>query len=357
MAVRRLEIRNLRNLSHVTISPAAQRNLLMGGNGSGKTSVLEALFLLGRGRSFRKGDARGLVGGEGRRATVAAALECEGGERRLAVSRDRDGSLAAKVDGGRVSTAGELAAVLPVRFVGPESERLVEGGSRERQRFLDWGVFHVKPMLRPAYGRLRRVLEQRNAALRAASSEAVLEAWDGELERVALILDEARDQHSAAIREALAGVGLMAAPFPAVELEYRAGWDRASGLRAHLRRVRDRDRERGYTTVGPQRAELRIVAARAPAAGFLSRGQQKILATSLFLAQILVVYPVLEGRLVVLLDDLPSELDRASLAAVLTALARIPLQLFVTTVDADWFTEVPFQAVFHVEQGRVRQMV
>lgn len=357
MAVEELRVWNLRNLQEVVLEPAPQRSLFFGENGAGKTSLLEGVFLLGRGRTFRRGRQGQVVGPWGREAIVSGRVSGRGGRHRMGMRRSRDGSVTGTIDGRQVRRSGELAELLPVRVIGPECQQMVEGGASVRQRYLDWGVFHVKPPMREVFQRFRRALEQRNAALRSGLEARACQAWDRDLVESAELMDEARRAHLELIRQTLPAMALFQDYLPQIELEYRSGWDGELGLAAQLARTIGADRQAGWTGVGPHRGDVRLTAERRGAAVFLSRGQQKALAVALLLAQIAVVDPILGSALVVLVDDLPSELDRVRLEAALSVLKSVRGQILATALDSAAVPEPIFERMFHVKQGQVTQVV
>ena len=171
MPLSRVRITTLRCLREVGASTwIPRRNYVFGPNGAGKTSLLEGVFVLGRGRSFRTRQMRRLVqhGSEG--FAVFGEVVAEGATRRLGVAY-RAGRLEKKIDGQPASGMAQLAELLPVHAIDPSMHALVEGGPSERRRFLDWGVFHVEPDYLEAWKRYRRVLSQRNAVLKRARQQ------------------------------------------------------------------------------------------------------------------------------------------------------------------------------------------
>ena len=167
MLVERLKIQKFRCLEAVDFTPHPETNVMVGANGSGKTSVLEALYFLGRGRSFRSGPTSGLIQRGAAEFTVYAQIAAGGMTQRVGVEQTT-AAMQGRIDGNPTASSADLAAVLPVQVIDPEVHELVQGGPKERRQFVDWGVFHVKHEFLVAWRRYRRALLQRNQGLRRA---------------------------------------------------------------------------------------------------------------------------------------------------------------------------------------------
>jgi DNA replication and repair protein RecF len=351
MSLAELGINDLRCLEHVSLDLHPGLNLLWGPNGSGKTSVLEAIFLLGRGRSFRTRNNERLIRLGQQQLTVfgrtAGALTHSVG---IQVSK-ADGTLA-RVDGTNLPSLAELSQAFSVQVFDPEIHKLVEDGPSRRRRWLDWAVFHVEPSFGGHWGRYRRALKQRNAALR---QRVEVGGWNAELIRYGELLAESRrlavdalqGSWQATVTE-LAGLG--------VELGYYRGWAAEWSLAEALERSLARDRERGMSGVGPHRADLILRVQGRPAREVLSRGQQKLVAVALTLAQLEMLQAAIGLQPTLLLDDPAAELDAGRLAAVLDRCKRFAGQLIVTSLASEFrLLGVP-DRVFHVEHGGVSQL-
>jgi DNA replication and repair protein RecF len=329
-----------------------RRNYIFGSNGAGKTSLLEAIYLLGRGRSFRTRQNRRLIQHGQRRFSVFAEQQTESGPRRLGVALGQ-GGLDVRLDGEPARGMTALARVLPVHVIEPNIHRLIEGGPRERRRFLDWGVFHVEHLYLDNWRRFRRILGQRNAALKQGQAVAV---WDDALIEAAETVHSARVSYAEALTGALAGVGegLLGTE---IEVEYRSGWSRDLTMREALEGSLQKDRTIGLTHIGPHRADLRVMMNARGVREEVSRGQQKLIAAALILAQIRVFASHRGDGGVLLVDDPAAELDQAALDALLTAMQGLPAQLLLTGLSEARLPPAGGCPVFHVEQGKVVQMV
>jgi DNA replication and repair protein RecF len=351
LALRRVRITDLRCLIEVELALDPTRNYLYGANGAGKTSVLEAIFLLGRGRSFRTRQIRRLV--RHGRPGLAVYGEVEEGERlrRIGVGF-REGRLEKKIDGEPAAGTAALVEILPVHTIDPSVHDLIQGGPSERRRFLDWGVFHVEHGYLDAWRRYRRVLGQRNAVLKKGGRPSELATWTAALAEAGELVDQQRASYVGHLQPELAerGAAILGRPLTFV---YHRGWPADVPFAAALGAGESRDRVLGNTELGPHRADLEILQDAEPVHGQASRGQQKLAAASLILAQVN-VFGRIRGRSVLLVDDPAAELDGSALERLLTALDTVSAQLILTGLSTSQLAPRPGSAVFHVERGEVR---
>jgi DNA replication and repair protein RecF len=356
MRVVTLDIAGFRNLRRVRIDCASGLNLLIGPNASGKTSVLEALYVLGRGRSFRARQPREMIQ-TGAAVFRVVAIITDGDGRRVPVGIERDArELTARIGGAPTRSLAELARRAPVLLLNPDSHRLLEDGPKQRRRFMDWGLFHAEPGFLDAWRRYDVALRHRNAALRTHAADRVVDAWDGELAAAAALLDRLRGCFCKALESALEPLAGATLGKVAVEVDYRRGWplepserDFASWLRAG----RAQDRQQGHTRLGPHRADFVPRVAGRPPAEALSRGQQKLLVIALVLAQAELYRRHAGDACILLIDDLPAELDLDNRARVTRALAGLDTQLFVTAIEPGLLDAAPWSEarIFHLSQG------
>lgn len=351
MPLSRVRIAALRCLRDVELNLDPSRNYIFGPNGAGKTSLLEGMFVLGRGRSFRTRQIRRLVR-HGEDGFAVFGIVGGAAVRQLGVAY-RDGHLEKKVDGKPAAGMAELAEILPVHALDPSMHGLVEGGPSERRRFLDWGVFHVEHSYLEAWKRYRRVLSQRNAALKRAGSAAEIEPWSSDLVATALVVERARGRYVSELAAQVGTVGQRLLERP-LTLEYRRGWPDDEDFAESLGRTTAQDREHGTTTTGPHRAELVLRLDGRRVQDEASRGQQKLTAAALILAQVAVESAARPLGSLVVVDDPAAELDGTALERLLAAMADLPAQLVFTALTPRQLPVTPGRPVFHVEQGEVR---
>jgi DNA replication and repair protein RecF len=350
----RLRVKNLRCLGSVDIEPGPN-NLIVGENASGKTSLLEAIFILGRGRSFRTAGRNGLIRDDQESATVVGDVQREAARGTIGVGLDRNGPIRIRAEGKDASSAAILASWLPVQVIDPGVHRLVDESPGIRRRYLDWGVFHVKHDFLDQWRRYHRILRQRNAALKEGPRNG-LAPWDEQLIAAAEAVTEAREAYLDGLAPEVAAVG-EALLGERVALKYRRGWAEGKSFGDALQDAMDRDHRLGVTHPGPHRADVGIQFDRHAARGRVSRGQQKLLAAGLILGQLRHVRQAAGIRSLLLLDDMAAELDAERLGRFLAVVRELDVQLFVTALTPDAVALPEPQRMFHVERGNVAQMV
>ncbi len=352
--LRELTVVNFRNIERIDFSPGSGINFIFGDNGAGKSSLLEAVDFLSRGRTFRTRLSRALIREGSGGLVVSATLE-DG--RRLGTRREAGEASPAnrgetRLDGEDVSTQAEMAAALPVAVFHAGAQRLAQSESRHWRNTLDWGVFHVKPAFRGAWQTYSRALRQRNALLRASSSSASLAQWGGQMAAQAATLDSNRRDYAEKLI-ASAGAAAAAQGVP-LEIKYVRGWPEGSDLSQVLAEAEPGDRRIGYTRQGPHRATLRLSWDGAPATERASRGQQRSIAALLMLAQIRLFTELSGRRCVVMVDDLAAEFDEHRRRWLLEGLAQTGQQVFVTAADEALKRSVADDVrMFHMKHGRL----
>lgn len=359
MSLSRISVTGVRNLQPVTIAPSPRINILYGDNGSGKTSFLEAIHLLGMARSFRSTRLNPVISHDLTSCTVFGQVQLDATRASaLGVSRDRSGDIRIRIDGQTVRSAAELADALPLQLINPDSFRLLEGAPKLRRQFLDWGVFHVERRFLNAWQRLQQALRQRNSWLRHGTLDGASEAaWNRELCAASDEIDGYRRAYIQCLKPVFEHALSALLDLDSFQLSYYRGWDKDRNLSDVLAASADRDRAMGHTQAGPQRADLRLRVAGHNAAEILSRGQQKLVVCALRIAQGHLVSEQKRGRCVYLVDDLPSELDEFHRLSLCRLLEQLDCQVFITCVDSrlmreGWRDDTPV-SMFHVEQGTI----
>ena len=354
----RLQINHVRNLHKVNLEGLQRVNVFFGRNGSGKTSVLEAIHLLAMARSFR-GSIKSLVTHGEDHTTVFAELAPS--RRPMGVRRGITGEVKIKVGGQAVQTVAELVEQLPVQVINADSFDLLTGSPGSRRRYLDWGVFHVEHRFFDQWQRFQRGIKQRNKLLRRGKISAEeLSVWTRDLATSGEALTEYRKAYFNLLTPRFKAImGQLTPSMEGLDLRFRQGWDKQSSYEQELINSDTADREQGYTHVGPQRADVRVLIDGHVAADTLSRGQQKLVVCGLKLAQGQLMSEMGHGRCIYLVDDLPSELDREHSELVCSLLDSMEAQVFITCVHKKDVVSVWPQAgtehlgMFHVEHGEV----
>lgn len=359
-----------RNLADASVSLAEGVNLFVGGNGQGKTNLLEAIYLFKFGRSFRAGRETEMIRfGEAFCRAEASCTFRDGHRESFVLSIERDGSKKLRISGCDLARLSELVGRFPVVLFGPEDLRLVSGQPAERRRFLDM----VGSMTSRAYLDLvreyRRVLVQRGAALKARAGNRELVPWNAELVNKGCALILARKALvgviSGHIQARAAEVGLRGG----VSVEYQSEILREAGLvardggeaqgepmrevfHAKLNALESAEMRRGITLTGPHRDDLLVRMGEADVRRFGSQGQRRLIAVLVKLAELSYLERELSEPCVLLLDDVFSEFDREISGKLHGALEGVRQVLITSPIPIEWGAAGKTRA-FTVSNGAV----
>ncbi|MGO8870717.1 MAG: DNA replication/repair protein RecF [Acidimicrobiales bacterium] len=330
-----MTISDFRNIVGAIIEPDPEgTTVITGRNGSGKTSVLEAIGYLATLQSFRGSPREAMI----RRGRDQAILRAE------TLVQDRPLTVEAELSAvGRSRTLvnrqparrrSDLHEALRTTVFSPEDIGVIRGGPAERRRFLDETLAVVDPKTARSVEEVERILRQRSALLRGSGRRlspevaTTLDVWDERLDAAGATLVEARE-----------GLVMQLAPLTGehysrlagrpstIDLVYRRSW--TGQLVDALGASRSRDVERGVSMIGPHRDELEVSLERLPSRTHASQGEQRSLALALQLAAHQLATERLGSAPVLLLDDVFSELDPFRARALLAGLP--PGQALLTT--------------------------
>lgn len=337
-------------------------NVFFGRNGAGKTSILEAIHLLGMGRSFRGTSIKSLISHGEHTSTVYGEVltgTSGGAQVSLGVQRELNGEVEIKIGGKPARSIAQLVEHFPLQVITANSFDLLTGAPGGRRQYLDWGVFHVEHQFFSQWQKFQRCIKQRNNLLRRGKiNDQELSVWTRDLATAGAAISEYRGAYFQLLTPRFKEIMVQLAPsLEGLDLRYRQGWDKSMSYAESLEQGLASDIEQGYTHSGPQRADVRVMSGGHLAAETLSRGQQKLVVCGLKLAQGQLMSELGKGRCTYLIDDLPSELDRQHGELVCGLLASMHAQVFITCVqrqdvESVW-PEGSSLAMFHVEHGQL----
>lgn len=277
----------------------------------------------------------------------------------MGVSRAREGELRVRYAGESLGAA-ELASLVPLLVINSDTFALLEGAPAIRRQFVDWGGFHLDPAFIGHWRGFHRVLKQRNSLLKCGKIDSRIRAlWDAELVRFAEPLTALRKAWVEALIPCFRGILAELLKGVEVELRFSQGWDAKRPLADLLEEGFPRDLRQGFTSSGPQRADLRFRVDGQDAAERLSRGQKKLVVSALKLAQGALFYQQKQRACIYLIDDLPSELDERHCRQFCRFLEDTANQCFITCVEPEplsrfWRPDTAL-SLFRVEQGTLSQ--
>ena len=354
MAISQLSLTDFRNLRRATLDFHSGINLICGENGSGKTSLLEAVHVLCRAQSFRTHQLKQCI--HYSQDGFLLFGKFDGYQAGLTRTGSR---LEIHIDGEAVKRRSDLVRRTPINIVNADSFELIDGSPRTRRRYLDWCLFHVEPGYADCWVAYQHALKQRNRLLKSRRDRHLVDYWDQHLVEPSLRISQMRHDAVAELRQVLDRDLQSILLTLDIELEYRPGWPEELSLADALKQNRDRDFQAGFTQYGIHRDDVILKAGENPAAEILSRGQGKRLCLALLLGALKLVGRKSQNRMILLIDDLHSELDTTAQAQIYSQLLELDLQLFVSNIDIH--VPGPLKGkefeMFHVEHGTIKPRI
>lgn len=331
------------------LSPSPGINLIHGSNGSGKTTVLEACYMLARGRSFRGIKSAPLITTGEKELQVVGEYLFKDSSHRVGL-RKAGSETEIRMNGEDVKRLSQLASVIPLQILTPQSYQLLDRGPEFRRKFIEWGVFHVEHSYSDLMKRYLRILYQRNAALKSAPKMAA--TWDKEFADTGEKINQKRCTYLEQLTRLFSEELNILLGEVELTMKWRSGWRESASLQDQLKEMFATDQERKFTSIGPHRADLDIKINKIPVAQFASRGQQKLIIVALTLAQLRLASELTQANPVMLIDDLAAELDQNNRERVFSRFKETGSQLFLTSTEKNLIPDM-IDTMFHVEHGEL----
>jgi DNA replication and repair protein RecF len=351
MAISQLSLTDFRNLRSTTLDFNSRFNFINGDNGSGKTSLIEAIYVLCQAHSFRTHQLKQCINHDKSGFLLFGRFD----DHKAGLAKN-DRKLEIHVDGESIKRRSELVRKTPINIVNAESFLLLDGAPQKRRAFIDWCMFHVEPGYAEQWRLFQHALRQRNRLLKSRQDTRLLDYWDQHLIEPSLSLSTMRRDYCKKIQaiaevelcEILSGISL--------ELGYQQGWPDELSLVDAIKCNRERDVRSGFTNAGIHRDDLKFLSQGRNASEILSRGQSKRLCLALLLAALKVVSESRQNRIILLIDDLNSELDSKAQNIVYQQLVDMDLQMFISNIDSPVPEAISGKEIklFHVEHGIIR---
>ena len=351
MAIRQLSLTDFRNLQSTTLDFDSRLNVVSGSNGSGKTSLLEAVFVLCQARSFRTHQLKQCINHD--RAGFLLFGRFDGFKAGLSRNEKK---LEIRVNGEAVNRRSDLVRLSPVNIVNSDSFVIVDGAPARRRSFLDWCLFHVEPSYVDCWRNFQHALRQRNRLLKTRTDLELLDYWDRHLLEPSMELSRMRSEYSRKLNELVGGRFADLLEQLDIDIEYRQGWEQGKSLEQQLAEHHRQDIRAGFTGIGIHRDDIEVTSRGRKAGEILSRGQSKRVCIALLLATLEIVSQDAGKQAILLIDDLHSELDREAQRLVYRQLVEMKLQLIISNIDDETPPGIGAKEVkmFHVKHGTIR---
>jgi DNA replication and repair protein RecF len=354
MQLVRLKANSFRNLVDLDLEFSPRFNFIYGPNGSGKSSLLEAIYFLSLGRSFRSSLASRAIQYDAKSFSLFSLIlgQCS---TTLGLEKIRQGKTKIKI-GNNNNSISELAKLLPLQLINPNSYQLLSGGPRARRQFIDWGVFHVEPQFFRVWQRFQQILKQRNSALQQQIPMSQIKIWDIELIEAANEITLLRENYVQQLTPLINELMSKLLTLQGLSIDFYQGWDKKISLDSILISSMSRDYKLAYTQFGPHRADLLIKLNGNPVHEVLSRGEQKLLTCALQLAQGLLLKKITAKSCIYLFDDLFAELDPSKQNILMHLLHSLEAQVFITAIEKTLIKKLETSAlgkIFQIKQGKI----
>ncbi len=361
MHITQIRLTNFRNFSAADFSPHPKLNFIYGTNGAGKSSILEAIHVLGFGRSFRTSKSDNFINQQSQLASGYCQFENEGQLTKLGFSRSIKEGNTFSINGEKTKRIIDVVRLLPVQIFTPQSSDLILGAPLGRRRYIDWLVFHVEQQFQFKNSRYQNCLNQRNALLKQfdykqAEQFSLQDVWLNQLADLGESITSYRESYISLLNGEISALYKQFYPELNIVLRYNTGWEKNVPLKDSLKKRIERDLFRGSTSSGPHKADIQFIVDGKNAAEFLSRGQLRLLVSILLLAEVILLRNLTNKPCIFLIDDISAELDEVTREKFIATVLEQNAQVFVTAIEK---SQLPFiqdynnKKVFHVKHDHV----
>ena len=324
MSFSKIHLNNFRSFKSSSFN-LGKNNLILGKNGAGKSSFLEAIFFILSKKSFRTSSLNAMVNFESSFFKVDAILN----EEKFSLTKDLSSSIK--------SIEGNFQTNFLPLILNNFSLNLLEAPKENRRSFIDYLMFHVEHDYKTNHLKFKKALAQRNRALKKSSSSE-LKSWtkifidlSQKLTKLKLEFIDSFLKSFPTFVDTLSIPKELKVKFKSISITYDKGWK--DNLLAELRESFVKDQARGFTSLGPQTSDLSVKINNQDSGNILSRGEQKLLILLIYLFFIKTYNDLRPNKTIFLLDDLPSELDEKNLDLALNLLQSADCQLFITSLE------------------------
>lgn len=357
MRIKNISINHCRLLNLISLELSPDLNLIIGPNASGKTSLLEALNILSKGRSFRTSHIDEVISDDETTIVVAANVVDEKQDiSRIGIEKSKN-KTKIRINKQDIYSQAELSSHLPITVIHPNSIDLITGSPAIRRSFIDWIAFYIFPDFHIQWKKYQHILKQRNICLKHNKHAYGIDKWTEELVLVQPIIIEYREKVISQLQPALTNISDKILNGLEVTVEFKNGFPKGTvinhkNLIDFYKSKEEYDFKFKRTSSGSHKADFTILLNGIPAVECASRGQLKLLAICLLLAQSNCISDTKTGDGILLIDDLAAELDSSNKEILLKYLSQLNKQLIITSTNLIKISNVDTK-VFHVKHGSI----
>lgn len=357
MRLESLTIRHVRNLTDIQITPNAETNIIYGENASGKTAILESIYLLSKARSFRTAHIKEVIQHNKDELTVSATINRNGLKNRPVNTGIRKSNKETEIrhNGERVKAVSEQAKNVVVQTAIPDNIKVLTGTPKDRRKWIDWAMFHVEQDYLQVWHSYHHALRNRNALLRKPSKDEEFFVWEEMMATTARKLRVMWEDYLIQLQQyyqETAGKH----PFGRVVFDIKNEKSETDSYLNQLQSTRQSDIKAGFTQYGPHKVDFEFKTNKKHINTVFSRGQIKLFVTILSIAQAKLLKIEKEINPIILADDLAAELDKKAVSLIQGLLYEQKMQLFITTIDpCSVLKNHTETSLFHVKHGKVKR--
>lgn len=359
MWIKHLNVNNCRLLKNVSIEFSPKFNLIYGENASGKTSLIESIALLSKGRSFRTTHISDVVSQEQTSILLSATIKTLKGQNQIGIEKAQK-KTKIRINKQDVYSQAELSAHLPVTIIHPASIDLIIGSPSLRRSYMDWIAFYLFDDFHQCWKEYQHILKQRNICLKDSNHRYALEKWTEELILLQPKISNYRKEVLENLVPHIQHISKILLSTKNIELVYQNGLP--ADQKMHFEHLKEFYKEKEHydlkikrTSAGAHRANFKVHIDNKPAIEFASRGQLKLLTISLLLAQSQAIKNTNKEEGILLIDDLAAELDNENKQKLIDYIFKLEQQIIVTSTQK-LKIENNDHKMFHVKHGQISEV-
>ncbi|MCH4891224.1 DNA replication/repair protein RecF [Acidaminobacter sp. JC074] len=366
MYIKRLSLSNFRNYKSVELEFSPNVNIILGENAQGKTNLVESLYVLGFGKSFRTSQDKDLICMSELYTHIDAEIEKMNHPLQIEFKFNQKQKKEIKINGVPLKKLSELIGELNVVIFSPEDLQLIKGTPAVRRKYMDKSISQIYPYYYKLLVDYNKVLKQRNNLLKQKQVASMIDIWDEQLSDYGAKIMKYRLEFLEELKKICFDIHYsISQEKEHLKIDYQSNYlpknlgesdvyDKIySGMLSNLKNRLDLDIRRGYTSVGPHRDDLVFYINDREGKKFGSQGQVRTTALSLKLSEISIIEKILNEHPILILDDVLSELDQTRQNQLISYISDI--QTFVTTTEINSILEshIKDANIINIKDGNI----